>query len=50
MNSFEFNKIAGAFLFSLLLIIGVQNLSSILYSTEDAHPHSYPVEVVEAGG
>lgn len=44
MNSFEFNKIAGAFLFSLLLILGVQNISSILYDTEDANSLSYVIE------
>jgi cytochrome c len=49
MNSFEFNKIAGAFLFSLLLILGVQNISSVLYSTEEANPLSYPVEVAGHG-
>ena len=45
MDSFEFNKIAGALLFSVLVIMGVQNLSSVLYSTDDADPASYPVEV-----
>jgi len=50
MNSFEFNKIAGALLFSLLVIIGVQNLSSVLYTTEAAHPLSYPVEVASGAG
>jgi len=50
MNSFEFNKIAGALLFSLLVIIGVQNLSSVLYTTEAANPLSYPVEVASSAG
>ena len=45
MDSFEINKIAGAFLFSLLLILGVQNLASILYDTDEANPLSYPIEV-----
>lgn len=50
MNSFEFNKIAGALLFSLLVIIGVQNLSSVLYTTEAANPLSFPVELASNTG
>ncbi len=49
MDSFEFNKIAGALLFSLLLILGVQNLSSVLFSIDPADPASYPVEVADSG-
>lgn len=54
MDSYEFNKIAGALLASLLVIIGVQNLSSILFDPQAADPASYPVEVASddaaAGG
>jgi cytochrome c len=50
MDSFEFNKIAGALLFSLLLILGVQNLASVLFTIEPANPASYPVEVADSGG
>jgi cytochrome c len=49
MDSFEFNKIAGALLFSLLLILGVQNLASVLFTIEPANPASYPVEVADSG-
>ncbi len=47
MNSFELNKIAGALLASVLVIIGVRELSSVFYATEAANPASYPVEVAE---
>lgn len=50
MNSFELNKIAGALLASVLVIIGVRELSSAFYATEEANPASYPVEVAEEGG
>jgi cytochrome c len=49
MDSFEFNKIAGAILFAVLVIMGVQNLTSVLYSTEAANPASYPVEMASNG-
>ena len=49
MDSFEFNKIAGAVLASVLVIIGVQHLAEIIYHTEDANPLTYPVEVADAG-
>mgnify|MGYP005838169271 CR=1 FL=1 len=50
MDSYELNKIAGALLASLLLILGVQNLASVFYSTEEADPMAYPVEIAEEGG
>lgn len=49
MDSFEFNKIAGAFLFSILLLMGVRELTSVLYSPDAANPASYPVEVADSG-
>ena len=49
MDSFEFNKIAGAVLASVLVIIGVQHLAAIIYHTESADPLTYPVEVAEEG-
>ncbi len=49
MDSFEFNKIAGAVLASVLVIIGVQHLAEIIYHTEDANPLTYPVEIADAG-
>ena len=48
MDSFEFNKIAGAILASVLVIIGVQHLAEIIYHTESADPLTYPVEVAGA--
>jgi len=48
--SFEFNKIAGALLGSLLLILGAKNLADYLFHTPDANPQSYVVAgVVEEG-
>lgn len=49
MDSFEFNKIAGALLASVLVIIGVQHLAAIIYHTESADPLTYPVEVAGEG-
>ncbi|WOF72716.1 cytochrome c family protein [Parvibaculaceae bacterium PLY_AMNH_Bact1] len=49
MDSFEFNKIAGAFLFSILLLMGVRELTSVMFSPEAANPASYPVEVADSG-
>ena len=46
MDSFEWNKIAGAVLFTLLVYIGVQNLGGILFATKDANPEAYVVEGV----
>jgi cytochrome c len=52
MDTFELNKIAGAVLFSLLVILGVKNLASFLYVAEPANPKSFVVEGVQeaAGG
>jgi cytochrome c len=50
MDSFEWNKIAGAVLFTLLVYLGVQNLGGILFATHDANPEAFIVEgVVEDG-
>ncbi|HEX7777287.1 MAG TPA: cytochrome c family protein [Parvibaculum sp.] len=51
MDSFELNKVAGAVLFSLLVILGVKNLAAELYKIEPANPKSFVVEgVVPEGG
>lgn len=50
MDSFELNKIAGAVLFSLLLVLGVKNAAEIIYETHEANPKSYVVEGVVAEG
>ncbi|MCY4031153.1 MAG: cytochrome c family protein [Hyphomicrobiales bacterium] len=47
MDSFELNKIAGAALFALLVLLGVQNLASAVYTTDTANPNAYIVEGVE---
>ncbi len=50
MDSFELNKIAGAVLFSLLLVLGVKNAAEIIYETHEANPKSFVVEGVVAEG
>lgn len=50
MDSFEFNKIAGAVIFSLLLVLGVKNVADIIYETPAANPQSFVVEGVVAEG
>ena len=50
MDSFEFNKIAGAALFSLLIILGVKNLADYLYAVRPANPKAFVVEGVPAAG
>ena len=50
MDSFEFNKFAGAVLFSVLLILAVATLSETLFTTEPANPKSFVVDVPEEGG
>lgn len=50
MDSFELNKVAGAVLFSLLVILGVKNLAAELYKVEPANPKSFVVEGVVAEG
>lgn len=50
MDSFEFNKIAGAVLFSLLAVLGVKNLADYVYSTEPANPKAFVIEVAATEG
>jgi cytochrome c len=49
MDSFEFNKFAGAVLFSVLLILAVGTLSETLFATKPANEKSFVVDVPEAG-
>lgn len=49
MDSFEFNKIAGAFLFTILLLMGLRELTAVMFSPEAANPASYPVDVADSG-
>ena len=50
MDSFEFNKFAGAVLGSVLFILAVSILTDALYETEEANPQAYAVAAVEEGG
>lgn len=51
MDSFELNKIAGAVLFSVLVVLGVKNLADYIYKVEPAGPKAFVVEgVATAGG
>jgi len=47
MDSFEFNKIAGAVLFTLLVYLGVQNFADIVFDPQAADPNAYIVEGVD---
>ncbi len=49
MDSFEFNKIAGAVLATLLIVLGLGNLSGIIYHSEPPEKPGYAIEVAEAG-
>lgn len=50
MDGFEFNKIAGAFLATLLVYLGIQNLADVLFHVEPANEQAYVVEGVETVG
>ena len=47
MDSFELNKIAGAVLFSLLVLLGLNNLAAVVYAPAPADPQAYIVEGLE---
>lgn len=53
MNSFEFNKIAGAVLFTALLVFGLNQLSGIIYHADKPEKQGYALpgaEEAAAGG
>ncbi|WP_421861985.1 c-type cytochrome [Parvibaculum sp.] len=50
MDSFEFNKFAGALLGSILFVLAVSLLTETLYETEEANPQAYAVAALEEGG
>jgi cytochrome c len=50
MDSFEFNKIAGAVLGSILFIMTIGILAGMFYHTEEADPLAYVVAEAEVGG
>ena len=49
MDGFEFNKIAGAVLATLLIVLGLKNLSGIIYHSETPEKPGYAIEVAEVG-
>jgi cytochrome c len=50
MDSFEFNKIAGAVLATALLVFGLNELAGILYHPHTPEKPGFAVEVAEAAG
>jgi len=49
MDSFEFNKIAGAVLFAALVAFGLGILSDIIFEGHEAEAPGYVIEVAESG-
>lgn len=49
MDAFEFNKIAGAILGTVLLVLGLQNLAGVVYHAEQPEKPGLEVEVADAG-
>lgn len=50
MNSFEFNKIAGAVLATALVVFGLGQARSMIYHGEKPEKQGYAIEVAESGG
>ena len=50
MDTYELNKIAGAVLFTMLIILGLQNLAGIVYHAPTPEKPGYAVEVAEKSG
>jgi len=48
MNSFEFNKIAGAVLGTALLVFGLNELAKVIYHSPKPEKQGYAIEVAEA--
>lgn len=49
MDSFEFNKIAGAVLFAALVAFGLGILSDVIFEGHEAEAPGYVIEVAESG-
>lgn len=49
MNSFEFNKIAGAVLGTALMAFGLHSLAGIVYDTKMPEKPGFAIEVADAG-
>ena len=50
MDSFEFNKIAGAVLGTALVVFGLNELSKIIYHAHEPEKQGFAIEVAEAAG
>ena len=50
MDSFEFNKIAGAVLGTALVVFGLNELSKIIYHAPEPEKPGFAIEVAEAPG
>ena len=48
MDSFEFNKIAGAFLFTVLIVLGLNTLSEVLFHADQPEKLGYVVEIADS--
>lgn len=49
MDSYEFNKMAGAVLGSALVVLGLSQLSGMIYHAEKPEKQGFIIEVAEAG-
>ncbi|MEM7424891.1 MAG: cytochrome c family protein [Pseudomonadota bacterium] len=49
MDSFEFNKIAGAVLFSVLVMLGLRALGDTIFHVDAPEKPGYAVEIAETG-
>ena len=49
MNSFEFNKIAGAVLGTALVVFGLNSLADTIYHSETPEKPGFAIQVAEAG-
>ena len=50
MDTFELNKIAGAVLFTVLVVMGLQNLAGVIYHSPAPEKPGFAVEVAEQAG
>ncbi len=50
MDSFEWNKVAGAILATLLIYLGIQNLGEVLFAVPPADANAYIVDGVDIAG
>lgn len=50
MNAFEFNKIAGAILFALLVLFGTRTATNLIFATHAPEKPGFEVDVTETAG